>query len=136
MALDLRTRRSSGRSHILCKHGVCHSRPPARLAVLVVPGTVRAEGAAPCRNARKFEGHPQTCQAPRGASQFPVTTGRPPGCSCGWVPVPAECCQHCCRARRQQPSDADSRGSSIQYTTDAGRSWMACPFLRIRCSPK
>jgi hypothetical protein len=47
--------------------------------MLVVPGTVRAEGAAPRRSARKFEGHPQTCQAPRGASQFPVTTRRPPG---------------------------------------------------------
>jgi hypothetical protein len=44
----------------------------------------------------------------------------------------AVCCQHCCQAARQRPTDADRGGISAQHTSRDGRPWTMCPLLRIR----
>ena len=46
----------------------------------------------------------------------------------------AVCCQHCCQAARQRPTDADRGGISAQHTSRDGRSWKMCPLLRTRRS--
>jgi len=44
----------------------------------------------------------------------------------------SNCCQHCCQDHSQLSARDDKPGTSVQSADTTGRSWTACPELRIR----